>query len=44
MKVDTLPYTVEQLTWTFLDMTATSGRIAIMWDRALASVPFTAGR
>lgn len=44
MKVEPLPYTVEQLTWTFLDMTETSGRIAIMWDQALASVPFTVGK
>lgn len=44
MTVDTLPYTVEQLTWQFLDMTADSGRMAIMWDRTIASVPFRVDR
>jgi hypothetical protein len=42
MKLDKLPYSVEQLTWTFLDMTNTSGRLALMWGNTLASTPFTA--
>jgi hypothetical protein len=42
MKVDTLPFSVEQLTWTFSDMTTDRGRMAIMWARTMASVPFTA--
>lgn len=40
MKVETLPFSVEQLTWAFLDMTADSGRIALLWARTMASVPF----
>jgi hypothetical protein len=40
MKVDTLPFTVEELTWQFLDMSSDGGRIAIMWDKSMASVPF----
>ncbi|MGI0134627.1 MAG: DUF2911 domain-containing protein [Candidatus Micrarchaeaceae archaeon] len=40
MTVDTLPYAVEELTWQFVDMTKDSGRIAIMWDKAMGSVPF----
>lgn len=40
MKLVTLPYSVDQLTWTFLDMTDAGGTIALMWDRMLASVPF----
>lgn len=44
MKVDTLPFTVEELTWQFIDMTRDSGRIAILWDRTMASVPFKVGR
>lgn len=40
MKVDALPFTVEELTWQFLDMTRDSGRIAIMWDKSMGSVPF----
>ena len=31
---------VEQLTWTFANMTATGGEIVIMWDREIASVAF----
>jgi hypothetical protein len=43
MRVDMLPYRIEQLTWEFTDMTATSGRMAVMWDRTMGSVPFTFG-
>jgi hypothetical protein len=42
MKIDKLPYAVDQLTWTFLDMTNTGGRLALMWGNTLASTPFTA--
>jgi Protein of unknown function (DUF2911) len=42
MKLDKLPYEVDQLTWTFLDMKNTGGRIALMWGNTLASTPFTA--
>jgi len=42
MKVETLPYTVEELTWQFIDMTNDGGRIAIMWDKTMATVPFKA--
>jgi hypothetical protein len=44
MRVDALPAEVEQLTWSFVDMTAAGGRMAIMWDKTMASVPFTFGR
>jgi hypothetical protein len=44
MRVDKLPYQIEQLTWEFTDMTATGGSMTIMWDRTVASVPFTFGR
>jgi hypothetical protein len=40
MKVEPLPYRVEQLSWEFLDMTTDSGRVALRWDRSMASVPF----
>jgi hypothetical protein len=43
MKVETLPFAVDQLTWTFLDVTNDSGRIALMWGNTLASTPFKAG-
>ena len=42
MKVEALPFAVEQLTWTFLDMTADGGRLALMWGKTMASAPFKA--
>ena len=42
MKVEALPFSVEQLTWSFLDMKTDGGRMAIMWAKTMASVPFTA--
>jgi Protein of unknown function (DUF2911) len=41
MKLETLPHSVEQLTWEFLDVTATGAAMAISWDKVQASVPFT---
>src|SRR5438132_3939969 len=43
MKVETLPFSAEELTWSFLDVANDGGRIAIMWDKTLASVPFKVG-
>ena len=43
MKLETLPHSLEQLTWEFLDMTKTGGVIAVAWDKTLALVPFTTG-
>jgi len=40
MKLETLPHSLEQLTWSFADMTETGGTLAIMWDTVMASVPF----
>ena len=42
MKLEKLPFDVDQLTWTFLDMKNDGGRIALMWGTTLASTPFTA--
>jgi len=42
MTVDALPFAVEQLTWSFVDMTTAGGKVALMWGRTLASTPFTA--
>jgi hypothetical protein len=42
MKLDTLPFAVDQLTWTFVDMTNDGGRMAIMWGKTMASTPFKA--
>jgi hypothetical protein len=44
MTLSTLPFSVDQLTWLFLDMSDAGGRLAIMWDRQMASVPFTVGK
>ena len=40
MKVETLPFAIDQLTWSFLDMTTDSGRIALMWGKTMASTVF----
>jgi hypothetical protein len=42
MKVDTLPFDVDELTWTFVDMTNDSGKIALIWGKSMASTPFKA--
>ena len=42
MKVESIPFSVEQLTWAFLDVTTDGGRIAIAWAKTMASVPFKA--
>lgn len=42
MKVETLPFSVEQLTWSFVNMTQTGGDVAIMWGKTMASAPFKA--
>jgi hypothetical protein len=42
MKIDALPYSVEQLTWAFLDVTTDGGRMAISWATTIASVAFKA--
>lgn len=43
MTLGTLPFSMEQLTWAFTDMTDTGGKITIMWDKNIASVPFKVG-
>jgi len=42
MKVDTLPFDVDELTWTFVDMTNDSGKIALIWGKSMASTAFKA--
>ena len=44
MTLGTLPFSVEQFTIAFIDMTPTGVTLAMMWDRTLATVPFTFGR
>ena len=44
MRVEALPRSFDQLSWQFLDMSDAGGRVAMIWDRKLASVPFTVVR
>ena len=41
MKVDKLPMAIDQLTWNFADVTASGGKLVLMWDTTVASAPFT---
>ena len=41
MQRATLDHSFDQLSWQFLDMTQTGGKIALLWDTAIASVQFT---
>jgi hypothetical protein len=43
MTLGTLPFSIDQLTWDFADMTDAGGKIAFMWDKTVASVPFKVG-
>jgi hypothetical protein len=40
MTLTTLPYSVDELTWSFTDMSDAGGKMAIMWDKQMAAVPF----
>ena len=40
MKVESLPYSMEELTYIFTDVTGTSGTLRLMWDTVMASVTF----
>jgi hypothetical protein len=40
MKLETLPHSIDQLTWEFVDMSDGGGSLAILWDKTMASVPF----
>ena len=43
MTLAALPMSVEELTWNFTDMSDAGGKLTIMWDKAVASVPFRVG-
>ncbi len=42
MKVDALPFAVDQLTWSFVDMPPEGGRMVLMWGKTVASAAFRA--
>lgn len=41
MKVEALPYSMEQLTYAFTDVTGASATLRLMWDTVMASVRFS---
>jgi len=43
MKLGGLPFSMDQLTFAFIDMTADGGTLALMWDKTIASAAFKAG-
>lgn len=43
MTLGSLQFSVEQFTISFIDMTTDGGKLAMMWDSTIASVPFKAG-
>ena len=44
MTLSTLPWSVDQLTWLFVDMSDTKGTLAVQWDTMMAAVPFVVGQ
>ena len=42
MKVETLPFAVDELTWSFVDMTNDGGRVALLWGKTMGSAAFRA--
>jgi len=44
MKVGTLPFSMDQFTIAFVDVTGDSGTLAMMWDKTIATAPFKLGR
>ncbi len=42
MTLGVLPFAVEELTWSFVDMTNDSGKMAVMWGTTVATAPFKA--
>lgn len=43
MKVETLPFSMDQFTIAFIDMAADGGKLAMMWDRTMATASFKSG-
>jgi hypothetical protein len=41
MTLTTLPFSVDQLAWEFVDMTDAGGKLAIMWDKTMATTAFS---
>jgi hypothetical protein len=43
MKVETLPFSMDQFTIAFLDMAVDGGKLTMMWDKTMATVSFKSG-
>ena len=43
MKLDTLPFSMDEFTIAFIDMTADGGKLAMMWDKTIATASFKVG-
>jgi len=43
MKLDPLPFSMDQFTIAFIDMTSVDGKLAMMWDKTMAVAPFKVG-
>jgi hypothetical protein len=43
MKLETLPFSVDQFTIAFTDVAAGGGKFAMMWEKTMAAVPFKVG-
>ncbi len=41
MKVESLPFAVDEFTISFIDVTRTGGRLAVMWEKTIATTAFT---
>lgn len=40
MRVEPLPFSVDQLIWSFTDVTPAGGTLRLAWERTMASAPF----
>jgi hypothetical protein len=44
MTLEKLPHSYDQLHWEFMDVTQKGGRLAVIWENQMASVPFTVAK
>jgi hypothetical protein len=40
MRVETIPFSIDQLTWGFTDVSPAGGTLRVWWERNMASLPF----
>ncbi len=43
MKVETMPFSMDQFTIAFIDVTVDGGKLAMMWDKTMATASFKSG-